>query len=215
MARPKTSPPSAISGARREKIRADRVQAVLNVAREVFHQKGFDDATTHEIAVCAGIAKGTLFKYFPTKDALLFAVVNAELAKQHRLAGQRARSETGLLSRLLSFYGRMLEYHIRNAKVSRPFLRLMRPPSIDRNRPALYFAPDLAIKTTKDFVSEAIATGELKAGTSIDDLSANCFSTFLNILNYTLMGGASMNSPHEILRRRLALQIVPLYSTNQ
>lgn len=194
-------------------MKAERAQAVLNVARELFHEKGYEDATTLEIAVRAGVGAGTLFKYFPTKDALLFAIVNTDLAKQHLLGRDRAISETGLLARLLSFYGWILDFHLENVGLSRPFLRLLIAPTpVPLGSPS-DFTGDLAIQTTKDFVAEAFATGELKPEVPLDDLSANCFSIFLDVLNRTLMNDPSIGAPHEALGRRLALQIMPLCPT--
>jgi len=49
-------------------------QRILEVAREQF-QSGFESVTTRAIAAQAGIAAGTLFNYFPSKEALGFALV--------------------------------------------------------------------------------------------------------------------------------------------
>jgi AcrR family transcriptional regulator len=46
-------------------------QTILDVARQLFVAKGFDATTTRDIAQAAGIATGTLFNYFPTKEAVL------------------------------------------------------------------------------------------------------------------------------------------------
>jgi AcrR family transcriptional regulator len=37
----------------------------------MFAEKGYDATTTRDIAVAAGIASGTLFNYFPTKEAIV------------------------------------------------------------------------------------------------------------------------------------------------
>ena len=46
-------------------------QGILDAARRLFAGKGFDATTTRDIAQAAGIASGTLFNYFETKEALL------------------------------------------------------------------------------------------------------------------------------------------------
>ena len=46
-------------------------QRILEAARQLFATGGFDTSTTRDIADAAGIATGTLFNYFPTKEALL------------------------------------------------------------------------------------------------------------------------------------------------
>ncbi|HZU35991.1 MAG TPA: helix-turn-helix domain-containing protein [Gemmataceae bacterium] len=46
-------------------------QRILEAARQLFAAKGFEASTTRDIADAAGIASGTLFNYFTTKEALL------------------------------------------------------------------------------------------------------------------------------------------------
>jgi AcrR family transcriptional regulator len=46
-------------------------QRILEAARSMFARGGFHTITTRDIADAAGIATGTLFNYFPTKEALL------------------------------------------------------------------------------------------------------------------------------------------------
>src|SRR6187200_1084517 len=44
---------------------------ILQASRRLFAEKGFDDTTTRDIAIAAGTATGTLFNYFPTKEAIV------------------------------------------------------------------------------------------------------------------------------------------------
>ena len=46
---------------------------ILDAAQTLFAEKGFEATTTRDIAVAAEIAIGTLFNYFPTKDAIVRA----------------------------------------------------------------------------------------------------------------------------------------------
>ena len=54
-------------------------QRILDAAEELFGSKGFDKATTRDIASAAGIATGTLFNYFPTKESIVLTFVDDEL----------------------------------------------------------------------------------------------------------------------------------------
>ncbi len=47
---------------------------VLHSALRLFAAKGYEGATTKDIATSAGVAEGTLFRYFPTKKSLLVEV---------------------------------------------------------------------------------------------------------------------------------------------
>ena len=60
---------------RRERERRERRRAMLNAARSVFAEKGYQDATLDEIAERAEFGKGTLYNYFEGgKEELLFAI---------------------------------------------------------------------------------------------------------------------------------------------
>lgn len=53
----------------------ERRAQILEAAGRVFARRGFRGATTREIAREAGVAEGTLFRYFPTKRHLLLALL--------------------------------------------------------------------------------------------------------------------------------------------
>jgi len=54
-------------------------QRILDVAAKLFRTDGYDATTTRDIAVDAEIAVGTLFNYFPTKEAIVGSLVEAAL----------------------------------------------------------------------------------------------------------------------------------------
>ncbi|MBU7005390.1 TetR/AcrR family transcriptional regulator [Phosphitispora fastidiosa] len=53
-----------------------RRQQIMDAAIKVFAKKGFNGTTTREIAREAGIAEGTIFRYFKTKKDLLLSLVS-------------------------------------------------------------------------------------------------------------------------------------------
>jgi AcrR family transcriptional regulator len=54
-------------------------ERILDAARQVIEERGAARMTTKEIARAAGVAEGTLFKYFDRKDDLLLAAVQAHV----------------------------------------------------------------------------------------------------------------------------------------
>jgi AcrR family transcriptional regulator len=51
------------------------VEAVLSAAATAFEQNGFDRANVNEIAERAGVSVGSLYQYYPSKEALLVALI--------------------------------------------------------------------------------------------------------------------------------------------
>ena len=67
----------------REKV-ADKEKAIVEAAISVFAERGFWNTPTSMISKTAGVADGTLFTYFATKDDLIHAVyltIKRELAE--------------------------------------------------------------------------------------------------------------------------------------
>jgi AcrR family transcriptional regulator len=52
---------------------------ILQAARRLFAEKGFEATTTRDIAEAAEIATGTLFNYFPTKEAIVACMASEAL----------------------------------------------------------------------------------------------------------------------------------------
>jgi AcrR family transcriptional regulator len=61
------------------------LERVLDAAAEVFAEEG-PDASIDEIAARAGVGHGTVFRRFPTKDDLMFAVIERRVDEMKSLA---------------------------------------------------------------------------------------------------------------------------------
>jgi AcrR family transcriptional regulator len=72
MAAKSKSPSSAI---RRTPRRRDRYEQMVEVAAEVFSERGYDGASVQDVADAVGILKGSFYHYIDTKEDLLFAVI--------------------------------------------------------------------------------------------------------------------------------------------
>ncbi len=69
-------------------LRADarrNLERVLDAAEQVFAASG-PDASIDEIARLAGVGHGTVFRRFPTKDDLMYAVIERHVAQLHAIA---------------------------------------------------------------------------------------------------------------------------------
>ncbi len=66
--------------AKRERRKNARPGELLDAALQLFVEKGFAATRSEEVAARAGVSKGTLFLYFPSKDELLKAVIVENLS---------------------------------------------------------------------------------------------------------------------------------------
>lgn len=60
---------------RSKKVDGDARQLILDAAESLFATNGFDATATAAIATAAGVPKGLVFYYFPTKDSILSALM--------------------------------------------------------------------------------------------------------------------------------------------
>ncbi len=75
---------------------------ILDAARNLFSEKGFDQTTTRDIASTAKIATGTLFNYFPTKEAVATTIV-ADLLNHAQTGNSTNANATAIEERLFAF----------------------------------------------------------------------------------------------------------------
>lgn len=69
-----TSSPPLSMRSLRERQREERAALILEVAQHVFSEKGYIEASIDEIAARAGIAKGTVYLHFASKEELVVAL---------------------------------------------------------------------------------------------------------------------------------------------
>jgi AcrR family transcriptional regulator len=67
-------PTNPRKSASQERSRAT-VQALLDATARVLTREGYDRASTNRIAATAGVSVGSLYQYFPNKEALVAALV--------------------------------------------------------------------------------------------------------------------------------------------
>lgn len=57
------------------------VDAIVTATAKILVEEGYDRASTNRIAVAAGVSIGSLYQYFPSKEALVSALVDQHLAQ--------------------------------------------------------------------------------------------------------------------------------------
>jgi AcrR family transcriptional regulator len=72
--------PAAVTPRQRRK--EARPQELLDAALDLFVEKGFAATRSEEVAQRAGVSKGTLYIYYPSKEELLKEVIRTNVANQ-------------------------------------------------------------------------------------------------------------------------------------
>jgi TetR/AcrR family fatty acid metabolism transcriptional regulator len=72
---------------RRERLKQEREERILEAAAAVFADKGFHQATIRDVAGLADVADGTIYNYFDNKFGLLVGIM-ARIAELERLSAE-------------------------------------------------------------------------------------------------------------------------------
>lgn len=80
----------------RERKKERTRQALADAALKLFMKRGFDATTVEEIAEAADVSRRTFFRYFPSKEAVVFPDREHRLEKLRALLAESPRGETGL-----------------------------------------------------------------------------------------------------------------------
>src|SRR2546430_12538856 len=83
--------------ARRQKRGVLRVEEILQAAGALFAERGYDKVTTNMIAARAGISPGSLYQFFPNKEAITQAFAANAIEQLHRVYDTMLSSEAPTL----------------------------------------------------------------------------------------------------------------------
>lgn len=90
----------------RQRRKDARPQELLEAALSLFVAKGLAATRAEDVARQAGVSKGTLYLYYPSKDELFKAVVRAYLGNAIAASGELAEQFEGSTSELLHLLAR-------------------------------------------------------------------------------------------------------------
>lgn len=88
---------------RRSRRKEARPGELLDAALALFVEKGFAATRVEEVAARAGVSKGTLFIYFPSKEELFKAVVRESISGKYTEFGQELETYTGTSADLVRY----------------------------------------------------------------------------------------------------------------
>jgi AcrR family transcriptional regulator len=99
------------------------VDAILAAAARVFGTHGYAAATTNHIAERAGVSIGSLYEYFPNKDAILAALMEAHMQAGEAIladaAAEAAAAPADVPARVRRFVRAMVDLHAKDRALHR------------------------------------------------------------------------------------------------
>ena len=143
--------------------RAQRVADILETARILFCEKGYNDAVLSEIAERTGVVEGTIYRYFAGKRDLLIKVVELWYEEMLSDYGQQLRAIRGSWNRLRFMIWRHLKVIHDDPAMCRLIFNELRSGPEYRGT-AVFELNREYTQLTLAIVEEAMASGEFRAG---------------------------------------------------
>lgn len=185
----------------RAKRRADQRAVLLEVARQLFAERGPEEVTMAEVAAAAGVARATVFNYFGSKHALIEGITEDVLRGYQTLLegvlAERDEPVPTLLRRLFDLMGVGIEddRHFHRA-VFREIAKLSL--GIDEGGPGQR-ARELNLERLLHLMTLGQARGELSSDHRPEDLASAFDALVFGTITHWLYDDAS-----EPLQARMA-----------
>ena len=163
---------------RRQAAKVRTRQKVLDAARDLFSERGYDPATIRDIAKGAGMSTGAVFANFQDKAELFEAVLATDLVKLAETMKAAAATEGSVRTRLLSalgagYHGSLEQLPLVQAVIARSWFQ----PVAAEMRTRAAIKPILSIVT--DTVQAGVREGELRQDADVRLLAEMIYGAFL------------------------------------
>ncbi len=178
---------------------------ILEAAARVFSRHGYAAGTTNRIAAEAELSIGSLYQYFPNKDAILVALVRAHMAEGAAAIGAaaeqaRRRPHGDLAARVRLVVDALVDVHAADPALHQVlFEQAPRPPELLAELRAL---EDVAIALAVDLLPAA------DSGPTSRTTAARLVVTTIESLVHRLVATTERAMPVDDVRREVTAVVV-------
>lgn len=139
-----------------------KARQILEGAKSVFLERGYEGTSVEEIARRAQVSKGTIYNYFPDKQTLFAAVVHGECQKQSQRIFQIDRDGEDVETLLRDIALHLVEFSL--SPFAQNIFRIVvaETPRFPELGQAFYESgPALGKQRLVEFLAQAVKNGEL------------------------------------------------------
>jgi len=149
---------------KREVVTEFRMAELVAAARKVFSERGFHNATMAEIARLAGVAKGTIYLYYPSKRAAYWAALEQGILAMLEATRRSMQTAGTLEAKIRTFIECKLSYCEQNRDFFKIYYSefghsLTHPAKLRKQFDALYVKQ---AQILKGVIEEGIRTREIR-----------------------------------------------------
>jgi AcrR family transcriptional regulator len=141
-----------------------RRRSIIQAATQVFGEKGFELATVDGIAEAAGVAKGTVYLYYPSKQAVYDAVFASGMADIERLIGERLAEAGSAREAIAAFVTVRTEYFQQHPDFFRIYVAEIarHVAGVPESKGSCQLALERQTRALQKVMEKAVAAGEVR-----------------------------------------------------
>ena len=117
------SPAESNAPARLASSQLRRVRRVVDAAVDLADRGGFDAVKLRDVAEASGVALGTLYKYFRSKEEILLFAVNEDMERLEAVMVERPPKGEAAIERVSEFFARATRGFVRRPSYAQAVLR--------------------------------------------------------------------------------------------
>ena len=187
---------------RRQAAKVRTRQKVLDAARQLFAERGYEPATIRDIAKGAGMSTGAVFANFQDKAELFEAVLASDMVQLAETMKAAAAAEGSTRTRLLGalaagYHGSLEQLPLVQAVIARSWFQ----PVAAEMRTRAAIKPILSVVT--DTLQAGVREGELRQDADVRLLGELIYDAFLSNYRRAAYDGWAMNQ----LTERMGKQV--------
>ena len=153
----------------------NRRESILQTAIELFCDYGFEKTKISEVAVKAGVGKGTVYEYFKSKDELLYESIKAMITHYNKGFSKIITSDKDFKEKLYEYlnHTRILFYR---ASVGINWINKNPPKELSNLRELIQKEQEYINTLLIEEIKKCIEKGELRS-----DINISAISYFIQI----------------------------------
>jgi len=142
-------------------IRARRQEEILDAAAKLFASRGYSEANVQELADVLRVGKGTIYRYFPTKEELFLATVDRMMQKLTAAIDASIERVADPLDQVVEVFKTYLAFFAERPEATELLIQ-ERAYFKDRKKPTYFAYCEAQTERRRDHVRSLIAEGRLR-----------------------------------------------------
>jgi TetR/AcrR family fatty acid metabolism transcriptional regulator len=139
-------------------VRGNKREAILGAAVKVFARRGFHNTRVKDIATEIDVAEGTLYKYFPTKNDILFSLFKEKWSELTSDLRRKIKPLDDVNEKMMVILTTIVDVFKTNRDLAELFLIEIKQSSAFLNSPVVESMADF-LDLIEEILKEGVAKG--------------------------------------------------------